>query len=138
MISQSDLAKALYDQAKSICDLNGYTLIPNGKPYSPTPNDAYIEEFVIYGDEEARGIEDSSSDLQLSIYQLSIHTPKGQAGKMWLARSMADTLRAGFARGTELTHNNQMARTKSSSLIELGGSETHDMHAVSINVSVIN
>lgn len=138
MISKYDLAKALYEQAKLVCANNGYLLIPEGQTYEPEPSATYVQEFVLYGEDTAPGLADDSSDIQLGIYQININTPKEKAGAKWIGLQMAETIQTGFKRGTELTYNGQMVRTKTTATLAMLPNETHEVHILSINFSVIN
>ena len=138
MISKFDLAKALYEQAKLIAGNNSYLLIPEGKEYEPDPNATYIQEFVLYGPDNAIGLADCSNDMQLGIYQINVNTPKAQAGAKWAGLKIGDVFQAGFARGTQLIYNDQMVRMKNSTLLPMDPDETHEVHVLSINFSIIN
>jgi hypothetical protein len=138
MISKFSLAKALFNQAKLITDNNSLLLIPNGKGYEPDPNTTYIQEFVLYGPDNSIGLADCSNDIQLGVYQLNINTPKAQEGAKWRGLQIGDILQAGFARGTELIHNSQMVRMKTSTLIPMDADDTHEIHILNINFSIIN
>jgi len=138
MINKHDLAKALLNQARLIAVNNSYLLIPNGMPYQPDPNTAYIQEFVLYGDDNAIGMSDNSCDIQLGIYQITINTPKAQEGSKWTGLKIGDVYQAGFARGTELIYNDQKVRIKNSALLPMDSDDTHDVHALSIKYSIIN
>ena len=138
MISKHDLAKALLNKAREIATANSYVLVPDGSKYEPDQNTTYIQEFVIYGDDNARGIEDSSSDLQFGIYQISVNTPKALSGAKWLGLKIADIFQTGFARGTELTCNSQTVRTKNSSIQPMETDDTHETHILSVTYSVVN
>jgi len=138
MINKHDLAKALLNQARLIAVNNSYNLIPNGKAYQPDPNTAYIQEFVLYGDDNAIGMSDNSCDIQLGIYQITINTPKAQEGSKWTGLKIGGVYQSGFARGTELIYNDQKVRIKNSALSEMDSDDTHDAHALSIKYSIIN
>ncbi len=138
MISNFDTDKALLAQAKIIATANGYRLVTDGESYQPDPNELYIKEHVINGDDESRGIEDGSPDVQIGIYQLTVFAPKANEGAKWQSVQVCDVLRDGFARGTELIFNQQMVRMRSSSLKRLGDDDTHKIYALSITFTVIN
>ena len=138
MINKHDLAKALLNQARLIAVNNSYNLIPNGMAYQPDPNTAYIQEFVLYGDDNAIGMSDNSCDIQLGIYQITINTPKAQEGSKWTGLKIGGVYQSGFARGTELIYNDQKVRIKNSALSEMDSDDTHDAHALSIKYSIIN
>ena len=138
MINKHDLAKALLNQARLIAVNNSHTLIPNGMKYQPDPNTAYIQEFVLYGDDNGRGTEDNSKDLQLGVYQITINTPKAQDGSKWSGLKIGGVYQSGFARGTELIYNGQVVRIKNASLIPMDSDDTHNVHILSINYSIIN
>jgi len=138
MISSFSIAKALLDNAQTIATANNYTLIPCGTEYTPDPNATYIEEFPLFGDDTAIGLADESSDIQFGVYQLNINTPKDQAGSKWAARIIEGVFKEGFKRGTELTHNGQMLRTRNSKAVPMDSTDTHDVHVLSISYSVIN
>ena len=138
MINKHDLAKALLNQARLIAVNNSYTLIPNGKAYQPDPNTAYIQEFVLYGGDNAIGMSDNSCDIQLGIYQITINTPKAQEGSKWTGLKIGDVYQAGFARGTELIYNDQKVRIKNGTLLPMDSDDTHDVHVLSIKYSIIN
>ena len=138
MINSFNIAKALLDNTQSISDANSYLLIPDGESFTPNPNDTYIEEFALYGPDVPIGLEDSSSDIQIGIYQLNINTPKAEVGSRWAGLAIEGVLRAGFARGTELTFGGQMVRIRDSSITQMEPSDTHETHILNITYSVIN
>ena len=138
MISKFDLAKALYDNAKTISDANGFTLIADGEKYETDPKVGYVREFTLFGDDEPIGISDDSSDIQRGIYQLTIYTPKVQEGGKWKGLKDAETYQAGFARGLQLTYNGQTVRIRNSSVAPTRSDDTHFMTVLSVRYSVIN
>jgi hypothetical protein len=138
MINKFDLAKALFNQSKSIADTNSLLLIPNGSAYEPDPNTTYIEEFVLYGNDTAIGLADCSSDIQLGVYQVNINTPKSNLGAKWRGLEIGGIMQEGFKRGTTMTFNGQSVRTLTSSLQPMDFNDTHETHILSVNYSVIN
>ena len=138
MINKYSISKALYDNTKQVSTANGFLLIANGKAYTPSPNDVYVQEMTIYGDDNSVGIADNSSDIQMGIYQININTPKALTGGKWQGLQMVDIYQAGFSKGLELTFNGQMLRIKSAKLSTMMQSDTHFIHILSIAYSVIN
>ena len=72
MINKFNIAKALINKAIQVSDDNAYELVSDGKSYSSDPNTTYIEEMVLYGEDQSIGIGDDSSDIQFGIYQLNM------------------------------------------------------------------
>lgn len=134
-ISKFDLAKALRDKAKLVADANSYTLIGEGVSFSTDPNATFIQEFVLYGDDNPVGVSDTSSDIQIGIYQLNINVPKNQS--KWVALEIIGVLDTAFPKGLELTFNSQMLRIKSSSLSPQLENDTHLIDILSITFSII-
>lgn len=149
MINKHDLAKALADNARQISTANGYELVANNTSFTPDPNTLYVTQKTLFGDDNNRGTEDNSFDLQFGIYQINIYTPKASENAEWEGMKIGGVYQAGFARGTELTYNNQMVRMMNSSLREMtsltsasltpaGNSATHKTHILSAKFSIIN
>ena len=136
MINKFDIAKALKDQASIIATANSYILISTSEPNPGDVNGAYIAEFTLFGDDNPLGIADTSSDMQLGIYQLSVHEPK--TSSKWAALAKIGILQTGFARGLQMTYNSQMVRTKNSTISQLQQNNTHFIYHLSIGFSVIN
>ncbi len=138
MINKFSVAKALLDNAQSIADVNGYDLVPEGSEYTADPNTAYIQEFCLYGDDNMIGMAAGDNDIQFGVYQININTPKSMSGAKWLALNIAGIYQSGFAKTTQLTHNEQSLKILDSSLKQLSGDDTHMQYVLSINFSVIN
>lgn len=138
MIDSFSIAKALLDNSQFIADAGGYTLIPNGESYTPDPNATYIEEFVLYGPDNAIGLADDSSDIQIGMYQINVNTPKSEDGSKWKGLKISNIFKAGFNRGKELIFNGQMVRIRNTSIIPMDMNETHETHILNISYSVIN
>lgn len=136
MISKFDVAKALRDQAKIVTDANSLVLVGNGEGFEPDVEKSHIEEIVLYGNDFSVGLADESSDIQVGIYQLSVHSPKTEP--KWVGLEIIDILQASFVKGLQLTFNGQMVRIKTSSLATMMQSETHFIYHLSIEFSVIN
>ena len=134
-INKFDIAKALRNAAKTVSDANSYTLIGEGVIYSPDPNDTFVQEFVLYGDDNPLGVADNSSDIQIGIYQLNINVPKNQS--KWVALEIIGVFDTAFPKGLELTFNSQMLRVKASSLSPQLENETHLIDILSVTFSVI-
>ena len=135
-ISKFDLAKALRNQAKIVADANSITLVGNGEGFSPDVNLSHIEEIALFGDDNTLGHEDTSSDMQVGVYQLSVHTPKIQT--KWEALRIIDILQASFVKGLELTFNGQLLRLRNGSISTMDQNETHLIFHLSIVFTVIN
>jgi len=135
MISKFDLAKALRDQAKIVTDANSYTLVTNGEDFEPDVNDMHIEEATLFGDDTTK-LGNGSSDSQVGIYQLAVHTPKSQ--NKWVGLNIIDILSAHFSRGLQATFNSQTAVIQSASLSSMQENQTHYIHNLSLKFTVIN
>ncbi len=138
MISRFSLSKALLDKAQEVADNNGYLLVPNGAEYETDPNELYIQEYVIYGPDNTIGAANDSNAIQLGVYQININTPKAWEGSKWKGLEVVDVFVAAFSRGTQLTINSQMLKILNIDSQLMDGDDTHDMHILSINYSVIN
>jgi hypothetical protein len=138
MINKFSLAKSLYDQAKLISNSNSLNLVADGEEYTTTPNEEYIEDHVLFGKDDSVGISDASSDIQLGVYQLTINTPKAEEGAKWRGLQIANIYQEGFPKGLELTHDNQAARIRNTSIVPLGQNDTHLVFVLSVQYSVIN
>ena len=136
MISKKDLALALRNKAKEIADANSYTLVTAGQEFTPDVNQLYITEAPLYGNDNLVGLEDNSNDSQFGLYQLTVLSPRTLT--KWAALDIVDILQIGFARGVEMTVNNQTVRAMNTSITELDYNPTHLMYAVRVAYSVIN
>lgn len=136
MISEFSIAKALRDKADIVATAIPVTLTGADVGFKPKPDQTYVEERVGYGPTNSVGISDSSSDLQIGIYQLSTFTPKTEP--KWNGLDITDKLALGFPKGTELIHNSQMVRIKESSLTPMMQNDTHLIHVLTVTYSVIN
>lgn len=138
MINKFNIAKSLLDKAKQVSSDNSYLLIPDGESYTSEPNTTYIEEKVLYGDDLSVGISDNSSDIQFGIYQLNVMTPKAEEGGKWSGLQIAGVYQTEFSKGLELSFGGQMLRLKNASVKPMGQNDTHFMHVLSVEFSVIN
>ena len=138
MINNFNIAKALFDKAKAISTANNYTLVPEASEYTSNPEQVYIKEYALFGDNRPIGLADNSSDMQRGIYQLTICVPKSQEGSKWSALTIAATYQAVFAKGLELTHGGQKVRIVSTGTNILDADDTHVQIALSIRYSIIN
>lgn len=140
MISVYSVKKALLDKAVEVSTANSYVLVPNGMAYTPTPNEAYVKEFTITGEDNNPFLADDSCDTQRGIYQLTIFTPKAMAGGKWLGSSMSDIYKAAFPKGLFLTHESQRVRIVKSASITNDNldTNTHYTTILSITYNVIN
>jgi len=138
MISNFNIAKALFDKAKAISTANGYTFIPEMSEYTSDPEQVYIKEHALFGSNRSFGLADDSPDTQRGIYQLTVCTPKSHEGGKWAGLTTASIYQAGFAKGTELTHGGQMLRIATSETNILDSDDTHFFLAISIRYTVIN
>lgn len=136
MIKKIDLALSFRNKAEEIADSNNYTIVLEGREFEPSLTQTYITEHVLFGDDNKIGMEDSSNDFQIGIYQLTVNVPRNKSNLF--ALDIVDTFKLGFARGTELTENGQMARVMESSVSALDYNPTHLMYAISIKYSVIH
>jgi hypothetical protein len=136
MINKFNISKALRDNAKTIADANSVKLVSNGELYDPDINLGYVEEIALYGKDTSIGLADESSDIQFGIYQININTPKTKT--KWSGLKLADIFNAGFSKGLELTYNGQMVRIKNTTFEPMMQNDTHLIHILSINFSVIN
>lgn len=136
MISKFDLAKALRDQATIVATANSYTLVGNGEGFEPDVNASHIEEIVLYNDDESIGLANNSSDIQLGVYQLSVHSPKTQT--KWIGLQIIDVLSTHFVMGLKPSFNGQQVVIKKASLSPMMQNNTHIIHHLSITFSVIN
>lgn len=134
-INKFDIAKALRDKAKTVSDANSYTLIGEDESFSPDPNDTYIKESALFGDDNSVGIADSSSDIQIGIYQIDVNVPKTQS--KWAALVIIGVFETAFFKGLQLTFNSQVVKIKTSSISGEMENYTHIFYALSITFSVI-
>lgn len=138
MINKFNIAKALLDKAVTVSNDNSYLLIPDGESYTPDPNTTYIEEKVIYGDDLSVGISDISSDIQFGIYQINVMTPRAKEGGKWAGLQITGIYQGEFSKGLGLSFGGQTLRIKNSTVKPMGKDDTHFVHILSINFSVIN
>lgn len=136
MISKFNLAKALRNEAKIVADANSITLVGNGEGFSPDVNQTFIEEIVLFGDDNSVGLGDESSDVQFGIYQLSVHSPINQT--KWAGLQIIDILSAHFVRGLKPIFGGQKAVVTTASVSPMMKSETHLIFHLSVTFSVIN
>lgn len=138
MVNKFNIAKALFNEAEQVSTANSYLLIPQGEKHESNPNETYIEEFPLFGDDNSIGLSDNSSDIQLGIYQINVNTPKAQAGGKWSGLNIAGVYQAAFSKGLELTFGGQMLRIKNTTVKPMDMDDTHFTHVLSIVYSVIN
>jgi hypothetical protein len=138
MINKFNIAKALFDKAEQVSTDNSYLLIPEGVKHESNPNETYVEEKAIYGNDNSIGIEDSSSDIQFGIYQINVNTPQAEKGGKWAGLQIAGVYQAAFNKGLTLSFGGQSLRIKNASVIPMAQSKTHYIHILSIVYSVIN
>lgn len=135
-ISKFNLAKALRNEAKIVSDANSFTLVANGEGFTPDVNETFIEEIVLFGDDNSVGLGDVSSDVQFGIYQLSVNSPIGQT--KWAGLQIIDILSAHFVRGLKPSFGGQQAVVTIASVAPMMKSDTHLIFHLSVTFSVIN
>ena len=138
MINKFNIAKALFDKAEQVSTDNSYLLIAQGEKYEPNPNDAYIEEKPLFGDDNSIGLSDDSSDIQFGIYQINVNTPKVEKGGKWSGLNIAGVYQVAFSKGLELSFGGQTLRIKSTTVKPMKMNDTHFTHILSVVYSVIN
>lgn len=138
MINNFNIAKALFDKAEQVSTSNSYLLIAQGEKHEPNPNETYIEEMPIYGDDDSVGLADTSSDIQLGIYQINVNTPKAEKGGKWSGLNIAGVYKAAFSKGLTLSFGGQSLRIKNTTVKPMDMDNTHFTHVLSIVYSVIN
>ena len=137
MINKFNIAKALFNEAEQVSNDNSYLLIPEGEKHESEPNESYIEEMVLYGDDNSVGLSDNSSDIQFGIYQINVNTPRVEEGGKWSGLKISGIYQAAFSKGLTLSFGGQNLRVKNSTLKPMDIKETHFTHVLSIVFSVI-
>lgn len=135
MIDKFNLAKALKDQADIVATVNNYTLVSNGEGFEPDVNKSHIEEVVLYNDDDSIGLAVDSSDIQVGVYQLSVHTPKNET--KWAGLAIVKVLNLHFVRGLKPSFDGQEVIIETASLSPMMQNETHNVHHFSIVFSVV-
>lgn len=138
MINNFNIAKALFDKAEQVSTSNSYLLIAQGEKHEPNPNETYIEEFPMFGDDNSVGLADASSDIQFGIYQINVNTPKAEKGGKWSGLNIAGVYKSAFSKGLTLSFGGQNVRIKNVSVNPMNMNDTHFTHVLSITYSVIN
>lgn len=138
MINKFNIAKALFDQAELVSTNNSYLLIAEGENHESQPNETFIKEKVVYGDDNSVGLSDVSSDIQLGIYQLNVYTPQAEIGGKWSGLNIAGVYSSAFNKGLSLSFGGQNLRIKNASVMPMDKNETHYIHIISIVYSVVN
>lgn len=136
MINKFNLAKALRNEAKIVTDANSFKLVANGEGFTPDVNQTFIEEIVLFGDDNSVGLGDASSDVQFGIYQLSVHSPINKT--KWDGLQIIDILSAHFVRGLKPSFGGQKAVITTASVAPMMKDDTHLIFHLSVTFSVIN
>jgi hypothetical protein len=136
MINEFNLAKALRDKAQEIATANSYTLVANGEGFAPEVGETYIEEIVLYGNNDTIGMPNDSSDIQIGIYQININTPINES--KWAGLAIVNVINPEFPKGLKLTFGGQLVVIKTTTLEPMQKNDTHLIHILSISFSVIN
>ncbi len=135
MISKFSIAKALRDQASITATAQGLTLVSFGEQFTPGINESFLEEAVIFGNDDSLGLSDSSSDYQIGVYQIKVYTPK--TGTKWQGLGLVDAIQTAFLKGLELTHNGQAIRIKNAYTGPMLLYDTHFIHTFSAEYSAL-
>jgi hypothetical protein len=136
MINKFNLAKALRDQSDIVATANSYVLVGNGEGFESDVDASHIEEIVLYNDDDSVGLGNNSSDIQIGIYQLSVHSPKSE--KKWAGLVIIGVLNDHFVRGLKPSFGGQEVIIETASLSPMMQNDTHLIHHLSVKFSVIN
>lgn len=138
MISNKDLAKALYERFKAFAIANNVDYVAAGKEYTADVNKPYLMESPLFGPDENIGEGDADLERQLGVYQIDVLIPKTDLGGRWNSLDLIGLLETEFKRGATAEYNGQSVQFLKSSLTPLGGTDTHFKHILSVNYSVLN
>jgi hypothetical protein len=136
MINKFSVAKAFRDRSDATAAASGIRLVGAGEGYKSDPEEEFIEEMVLFGDDNPVGISDTSSDIMVGVYQINANVPIAE--RKWAALILVDTWAAAFPKGLKLTHNLQMVRVRKSYISPMITGKTHLTYILSIEFTVIN
>ena len=135
MINDIKAAKSCLDVIKAFTDANGYGLAVDGTEYTPATNETYIYESYIVNDND-QGLPNSSSQIQLPIYQLSVFVPKSQ--NKWALGNLVELVKAEFTRATDISNDaNQKVIINSVDSSQVKSTETHLYQTLRVNLTII-
>lgn len=135
MIDELNVAKSCLAKLKEYADAESIDIAIQGKTFEPVADAIYLEEFLISNTNQ-QGVSNLSSEIQRPIYQINIHTPKVM-GK-WKGLSIYTDLKTTFARASDISLDaNQQVKVEMVDKTNLQSSDTHNIMAVSVNLSLI-
>lgn len=134
MISDFNIAKSCKQKLDDYADANSYYVVAEGKTYEPSTDEVYLKEFAIFNDVD-QGLANSASQEQRPIYQVNICIPAEYS--KFSALAIKDAIRAHFERGADITLDaTQQVIIQNTSLTTLEADSTHNIYAMSINLTV--
>ena len=135
MINEASVAESCLDKLKVYADSKSYLIAIDGKDFDPPVDDIYLQETLLIND-NSQGLSNSSSEIQRPIYQVNVNCPKGR-GK-WQALHIVNDLREHFERAMDISViPEQQVNIEQVQSQRIPASDTHNIYAVSINLSVI-
>lgn len=98
MISDFEIAKSLLAKLKTVPGIPAISI--DGEKFVPTVGTPYIREFVLRGRNSHLGLANNSKEIQESIYQIDVLTPKGE-GK-WRNLKICKDIKTVFSYGLKI------------------------------------
>ena len=137
MIDDFITTEALLDKLKAFCTLHSYPLAKQGMLFTPNPDELYLKETFLGDEAVVLGTSYEPCERQEPIYQIDIHTPKGQGGP-WPGRDIVNKLKAEFPRSPFILNTTgqtvQVSRVNSRGL---DPDKTHNRTVVTVDLIVI-
>ena len=135
MINQFNAEKSCLDKLFAYADSNSYSVAVSDSEFAPKVDEIFLEESYLVNENE-QGLSNSSSQMQPSIYQIKINTPKIMGKSKGL--EIVDELMTFFARGSNISNTTtQQVRIEQVNNIRLPATSTHNVRVVSVNLMVI-
>jgi hypothetical protein len=136
MIDDFKTAKELLDKTQAFADSEGINLAIHGAQFKPDPGVEYLKESLLQNNTDTVGLDSSSIDMQLPIYQVEVYTPKG-FGK-FQNYDICNSIKSEFPRNSFIVNDSeQSVMINNVSASPLIANETHNITVISIELTVI-
>lgn len=135
MIDEFNAQKSCLTKLKSYADVGGFSVAIDGKTIEFDSDQIYLSERLLSND-NSQGLSNSSSQIQLPIYQIEIHTPKIM-GK-WKGLEILNELSTHFERASDISLDaSQQVFIEQVNKTRANPTETHNVTLASVDLRLI-
>jgi len=134
MISKFAVSKVFTD--KAVAAAGSIKFVANGEQYSPSIDEPYIKESMLYGNDESIGMKSTDSDVERGVYVLTIYVPRTNKGSKWQGLQLVDTLRGEFPKFTKLS-DEPLIMSREAFVNPMKTGKTHNSYDIDVRFTAI-